>query len=225
MTRLAPPPALPVRAATGFGTAIVLGVALGAAARLADVLGSPWFAIVPANAIGAWLALAFLVGAGARTIPTASLKGLVALAAAVVAYYALIAAFAGGFRAIGASHAALIWGAVAVIAGPILGAAGGAWRRGRGWPRAIALGLLAAALLAEGFVFGAPRLARVDQIAHDPAAFVFAAEMVVALVLPAALLLPGERSRGYAATLWLAGAAMLAIGPVTTIVRSAADRF
>ena len=220
---IAPP--LAVRAVGGFGTAILGGAALGAAAWFADGLAYPLGLLIPANSIGVWLGAAFILGASARTLPTGALRGVIGLLSAVAAYYLLIAIFGQGVRAIGASHAATIWGAVALIAGPIMGGAGAVWRHAEGWPRAIGVAVLASALFAEGLVFGGPRLIHVDELVYDPGAFLFAAEMILALILPWILLRRGERLRGYAATVALAVVAALAIGPVTTIVRGLADRF
>ena len=218
-------PSLANRLVGGFGTSILGGAALGAAAWFADGLAYPLGLLIPANAIGVWLGVAFVLGASARTLPTGALRGVIGLLSAVVVYYLLIAIFGQGVRAIGASHAATIWGAVALIAGPIMGGAGAVWRHGAGWPRAIGVAVLASALFAEGFVFGAPRLVHVDRLVYDPVAFLFAAEMILALALPWLLLRPGERARGYLATAAMAVIAALAIGPVTTILRALADRF
>jgi hypothetical protein len=223
--RAAVTPTLATRAVGGLGASIGGGALLGAAAWFADQLGWPLELLVPANLIGVWLAVAFLLGGSARTIPTGALRGLIALIAAVVTYYLLIALLGEGIRAIGASHAATIWGFVAFIAGPVLGGAGAVWRHGTGWPRAIGVAVLAAALVGEAVVFGGPRLVRVDQLVYDPGAFLFAAEGVIGLLLPALLLRRGERLRGYLATVALAVVAALAIGPITTIVRGLADRF
>lgn len=180
---------------------------------------------MPANSVGAWLGLAFVLGALARSIPTAAIKGLVGLLSAVGAYYLLIGVLGEGFRAIGASHAASVWGAVALLAGPVMGAAGGLWRHRRGWPRAIAVGLLASALLAEGIGFGLARWAHLEQLPSDPGAVILVVEAALGLALPFVLLPAGERFRGYvaAAAIGLVGAA--AIGPVTDLLRSIADRF
>ena len=218
-------PSLASRVLGGFGASILGGAALGIAAWSTDQLGFPWTAFIPANAIGAWLGVAFILGASARTIPTGALRGLVGLLSAVAAYYLLIGLLGAGFRAIGASHAATIWGAVALIAGPILGLAGSTWRHGRGWPRAIAVAILAASLVAEGVAFGARRLTALDQLTTDPAALLRAAEAVLGIVLPAVLLRRGERLRGYVATAALAVIAALTIGPVTAALRAVADRF
>ena len=206
------------RALSGFGTGIALGAGLGALAWLADQLPYPWQTLIPANAIGAWLGLGFLLGASARTVPTGALRGLIGLLSAVAAYYALISIFAVGFRLIGASHAATTWGAVAVIAGPVFGAAGGAWRHWEGGGRAFAVGLLAAAFVAEGVAFGELRTG-------DAVGIFYLIEIGIGLAIPAILLRAGERLAGYAATLTLALAIGIAIEPVTALVRAAADRF
>ena len=172
---LAISPSLGGRVLGGFGASVLGGAALGALAWWTDELGFPWTAYIPANAIGAWLGLAFVLGASARTIPTGGLRGLLGLVSAVAAYYVLIGGFGDGFRAIGASHAATVWGAVALLAGPVFGLTGATWRHRHGRQRSIAVGVLAAALIAEGVVFGAPRWARGDQVATDPGAFVLAA--------------------------------------------------
>lgn len=222
---LAIAPPLAVRVVGGFGTSILGGGALGAAAWFADGLAYPLGLLIPANAIGVWLGVAFILGASARTVPTGALRGVIGLLSAVAVYYVLIAIFGQGYRAIGASHAATIWGAVALMAGPLMGGAGAVWRHRTGWSRALGVAVLASALFAEGFVFGAPRLIHPDQLVYDPGAFLFLAEMILAAVLPWILLRRGERLRGYIATAGLAVIAALAIGPVTTIVRGLADRF
>ena len=218
-------PGVVSRAVSGFGTSIGVGVALGAAAWISDQLSWPSSLLIPANAIGVWLGVAFILGASARTIPTGVLRGLIGLLSAVAAYYLLFAVLGQGIRAVGASHAATVWGAVALLAGPLMGGAGSVWRYGHGWPRAIGVGVLAAALIGEGVVFGAGRLVHVDQLGTDPGAFLLAAEIVLGLALPWLLLHRGERLRGYVATATLAAISTVAIGPVTTLVRALADRF
>jgi hypothetical protein len=195
-----------------------LGAALGALAWLADQLQYPWSALIPANAIGVWLGLAFLLGASAKTVPTGALRGLVGLLSGVAAYYALISIFAVGFRVIGASHAATTWGAVALVAGPLFGAAGGAWRHWGGNRRAFAVGLLGASLIAEGVAFGKLRTG-------DAVAVFYLVEIAIGLLLPIFLLRPRERLAGYGASVILAAAMAIAIEPVTAVVRSIADRF
>ena len=222
---LAISPSLGGRVLGGFSASILGGAALGALAWWTDELGFPWTAYIPANSIGAWLGLAFVLGASARTIPTGALRGLIGLVAAVVTYYVLIGVFGDGFRAIGASHAATVWGGVAVLAGPVFGLAGASWRHGHGLVRSIAVAMLAAALIAEGVAFGADRWTRGDQVLTDPGAFILAAEAALGLALPWLLLRRGERLAGYVAVAILAVVAAVAIGPLTTVLRAVADTF
>ena len=86
------------RAAFGFGTGIALGVALGSLAWLSDQLEYPYSALIPANMIGAWVGLGFILGASAKTVPTGALRGLIGLLSAVGAYYLLISLSEAGFR-------------------------------------------------------------------------------------------------------------------------------
>jgi hypothetical protein len=217
-------PPLVERAVGGFGWSIGGGAALGVAAWLSDQLAWPYSLLLPANAIGAWLAVAFILGGSARTIPTGALRGLIGLLSAVAAYYLLFAILGEGFRAQGATHAATIWGVVALVAGPIMGGAGAVWRYGTGWPRAIGVAVLAAAFIGESVVFGGQRLVRLDP-ASDPGSLLYLIELIVGLALPFLLLHRDERLRGYLSTLALAVVAGVAIGPVTAIIRGVADRF
>lgn len=206
------------RVAFGFGTGIGFGVALGALAWLSDQLPYPWGAIIPANGIGAWVALGFVLGASARTVPTGALRGVIGLLSAVVAYYFLISAFGSGIRVVGATHAATTWGAVALVVGPVFGAAGGAWRHGRGWFRVTAVAILAAALIAEGVVLGGLRLA-------DAAGVVLTIQTGVGALLPLVLLRPRDRLAGYAVLAIMTLVAGLTLQPAITFVRAIADRF
>ncbi len=180
---IAPP--LASRAVGGFGTSIVGGAVLGALAWLSDQLGYPLGLLLPLNAIGAWLGVAFALGASARTVPTGALRGLIGLLAAVAAYYLLFATLGDGFRAIGAGHAATIWGVVALVAGPLMGGAGAAWRHRTGWARTVGVALLAAALIGEGVVYGGARLVALGNVTQDPGALLFGAEIVIGLAAAA----------------------------------------
>ena len=218
-------PSLIGRAVEGLGTSILVGGALGAAAWFSDQLQWPYSLLIPANMIGVWLAIAFALGASARTIPTGAIRGLIGLLAAVAVYYLLFAILGAGYRAIGAGHAATVWGLVALLSGPVMGGAGAVWRHASGRPRATAVAVLAAALIAEGAVFGVSRLVHLDQVGADPGALLYGAEILIGALLPTILLRPGERGSGYAVTAGFAILGAVAIGPVTAILRSIADQF
>lgn len=218
-------PSLAGRAAGGFGASILAGALLGGSAWFSDQLAWPYSLLVPTNAIGVWVGVAFVLGASARTLPTGGLRGLVGLLTAVAAYYLLFATLGAGYRATGAGHAATVWGLVALVAGPVMGGAGATWRHATGWPRAFAVAILSAALLAEGIMFGLGRLVHLDQLAADPGALLFGIEIVIGVALPGILLARGERLRGYGVTVALGAAGALAIGPVTATLRAIADRF
>jgi len=212
--------AIPRTVVAGIG----LGIVLGSASWFADQLAWPYQLLVPANAIGAWLGVAFVAGATGRTIPLGALRGLLALAAAVATYYLLIRLTGEGIRAVGAAHAATVWGMVAMVAGPVMGAAGATWRHGRGWPRAISVSLLAAALVAESIGLGAPYLLA-GRLTVDPGTILMAAMALLGFLLPALLLGRGERLRGYISLGAIAAAAILAIRPTVDLVRELANRF
>ena len=204
--------------------AVGLGIVLGGASWFSDQLAWPLQLLVPANAIGAWLGVAFVAGATGRTVPLGALRGLLALVAGVAAYYLLIRLLSVGIRAQGALNAATIWGLVAMVAGPAMGAAGATWRHGRGWPRAISASLLSAALVAESSL-GAPYLLTPGGLAVEPGTIFIVAVALLGLLLPALLLSRGERLRGYISLGAIAAVALLAIRPTFDLVRELADRF
>jgi hypothetical protein len=224
-------PDLPVRvplvgrAVEGIGTSLVAGALLGGSSWFSDQLAWPYSLLIPTNLIGVWLGVAFALGASARTLPTGALRGLIGLLAAIGTYYLLFAVIDAGIRSTGAGHAATVWGLVALVAGPVMGGAGAAWRHGTGWLRVTGVALLAAGLLAEGIAFGLGRLVHVDQLSVDPGALLFGIEIVLGALLPLLLLRGRDRLRGYAVTAAMGVVAVIAIGPITTALRAVADRF
>ncbi len=127
------------------------GLALGAFAAAGDRLpvDTPLVVLVAlANAVGPWLVVAFLSGGGGSTMRMGAVVGTATLLAAVVAYYAVAATVLGG-PYVDPARAAVVWGAVAVVVGVPMGAAGAAWARDAGRARTLGVGLFAALLLAE----------------------------------------------------------------------------
>ena len=151
-----------------MGTSLVAGALLGGSSWFSDQLAWPYSLLVPTNLIGIWLGVAFAPGCSARTLPTGALRGLMRLLAAIGTYYLLFALIDAGIRSTGAGHAATVWGLVALVAGPVMGGAGAAWRHGNGWLRATGVALLAAGLLAEGIAFGLGRLVHLDKLGRRP---------------------------------------------------------
>jgi hypothetical protein len=152
-----------------------------------------------ANAVSPWLVAPFLVGALARRPAAAALAGLLTCAGQVAGYY--LAADLRGF-AVG-SASILLWTCAGVLGGPLFGAAGRLWRRGRsGGSRWVGVGaaLLAGCWLAEALLTYLVVLRRPDE------ALVFA---VVAGLLVVLLSRGGDRR------------AVLARLPVATAVGAA----
>ena len=97
-----------------------------------------------------WLIGAFVVGGMSRRPVSGAAAATLTLAGAVVVYYALIVA-SGERAGVNLLPAALAWAGVAAVAGPVLGAAGGAWSAPHGRRRAVAAGVLGAVFVAMGF--------------------------------------------------------------------------
>lgn len=124
---------------------LVVGVGTGVVTQvLQSVLPTGWSQA--ANAISPWLLVAFLVGSVMPDRTSAVLAGAATLVLALVGYYATTMIRYG----IGGGTSSLVfWGLGAIVGGPVFGLAGHTWRTGEHRYRAIALGLLTAAFLAE----------------------------------------------------------------------------
>ena len=125
---------------------VVVGLGLGVVTQiLQSVLPTGWSQA--ANAISPWLLVAFFIGAAMPDRGSAVVAGLATLVLALIGYYATTQLRYG----IGGGTSALIfWGLGAAVGGPVFGLAGHTWRTGEHRYRALALGLLAAAFIAEG---------------------------------------------------------------------------
>jgi hypothetical protein len=100
-----------------------------------------------ANAISPWLLVAFLVGSAMPSRPAAVAAGIATLVLALVGYYAMTEV---RFGIGGGTSSLVFWGIGALVGGPVFGLAGYGWRTAEYRYRAAALGLLAAAFIAEG---------------------------------------------------------------------------
>lgn len=124
----------------------VVGIGLGVVTQiLQSVLPTGWSQA--ANAISPWLLVAFLVGAAMPDRASAVVAGLATLVLALIGYYTTTQL---RYGIGGGTNALIFWGLGAVVGGPVFGLAGSVWRTGEHRYRALALGLLAATLFAEG---------------------------------------------------------------------------
>lgn len=122
----------------GIAAAVAAGLALGFVSRWIDTAAWPpdWIGYV----FTPWLAAAWLVGAPSASARRGALIGLVVLLATVIAY--LVSAGPNSLPA------AALYG-LAVLAGPIFGAAGATWRGRVRWS-AVSGALLGVTVIVEG---------------------------------------------------------------------------
>ncbi|MEH3078161.1 MAG: DUF6518 family protein [Quadrisphaera sp.] len=187
--------------APALAAAVAVGLAWGAATSgLQTVL--PWPFAGLANAVGPWVAPAFVVGALTRRPWIAVLAGLLVCLGEVAGYYVTSA-----LRGFGVNPAwVLLWSATAVVGGPGLAVAGWWWRRAASL-RLAALGaaLLGGVFLTEGAVSYAYYLGYVG----DAVVFCVLGTLLVAVLGATAAAARGSRAwspraRGVgAAAAWL----------------------
>jgi hypothetical protein len=176
-----------VVAAAGLGVAARLAAGAGLIAHAgpaAEPVGKlgPWVI-----ALGApWLAVAWGLGALTRDAAAGTVAGALALAGGTGAWYALTVV-TNGRAALGyAVPVSIAWGAAALAAGALFGAAGALWRSGRtDAARALGTAILAGSFVGEAVLLQA-------QWDGRAARAVLTAELLAGLVAPALLL---RRSR------------------------------
>jgi hypothetical protein len=122
---------------------LLAGAVLGVLSRLADT--ACWAPGWLGNVLTPWLAAAWLVGASARTPRSGAVPGL-ALLLATVGSYLVVAATSWDAGTLAPRLLPL-----ALLAGPVFGAAGAAWRAGTRYARA-AGALLGASVVVEGLI-------------------------------------------------------------------------
>jgi hypothetical protein len=166
-----------------------------------------------ANSGAVWSVAAFAAG---RFLPvrirSAAIVGVLTLVGAVVGYYGSTTVFLRDHVDMAAMRAPLLWLAIAVIAGPIVGVAGMLARTGRRiWVRAVAVDLVGAVFVGEAIYQAA--------VNHDGA--VAAMLAVIGALLPPLFAGSGP-DRRWVAIAWapvsLAGVA--AVGAVYAIVNT-----
>jgi hypothetical protein len=223
-TALAPETAVAPRPSTlrWLGVAALLGIGLGALSVVGDFTTDDGPAILLnalANAMGPWVVTAFIAGVAAGRPVVGIVAGVVALAVAVVTYY-LGAVIFWGDRVPDLRLTILVWLAAGLVAGSILGGAGGTWAGAdRRW-RPLAAALLSGGLLAEAAYY-ANDLANCNCLdATRPALYVVLVNFAVAVVAPIILVAPGARIRTYAYAAGLAVGGYAAIVLVFAAVRA-----
>lgn len=123
-----------------------IGLLTGALTQLGQgVLPEGWGQI--ANAMAPWLLIAFLLAATMPDRRWAVAAGIGSLFLALVGYYALIQL---RFGYGGSTSSWIFWSLGAIAGGTVFGWAGHVWRTGTPRERAVAIGLAAAAFVAEG---------------------------------------------------------------------------
>ena len=131
--------------ATATLLAVVVGVAVGALTFVGQrFMPGQWNTLVNSGAI--WLVPVFFVGSRMPSLPWAAAAGATTLLATLAGYYVP--------SALGGTPQSLfyvaLWVAMALVAGPLFGAAGRAWRSDRRRLRVIGVALLGGVLAAEG---------------------------------------------------------------------------
>jgi hypothetical protein len=125
--------------------AVVVGVAVGALTFVGQrFLPGQWNTLVNSGAI--WLVPVFVVGSRTRSLPWAAAAGVATLLATLAGYYVLYT-LAGTPKSL---FYVALWVGVALIAGPLFGVAGCAWRSDRRRRRVVGLAMLGGVLAAEG---------------------------------------------------------------------------
>lgn len=140
--------------------ALVLGIALGFASWGADHVSSDSSTTGLAidilrragNAPTPWLIVAFVIGALSRSVVGGAISATLSLAVAVVVYYVLIH-LSGERVGVDLVRIARAWLAVAALAGPLLGGAGGAWSGGTRVPRITGAIVLGSSLAGIGLFY------------------------------------------------------------------------
>lgn len=199
--------------AAAVGFALGAGLLLGLLSVGSDYLLSyPWSMI--GNVAGTWVLVAFAIGAVAdRSIARGAIAGLLALVTATVVYYAAMSLIWPPSSVSKLVPGVVVWGVVALVVGPGAGAAGAAWRGGAAgrsrprWLRPVAVGAAAAVLAAEGAFLAVTASTSETLLGAG-------VELVVAGMVPIALVGPArERALAYA-TLALVGLASLPVAGI-----------
>jgi len=129
------------------GLIVVVGLGTGVLSQFAqDLLPGEWSQL--GNAISPWLLVAFLLASVMPDARWAIAAGVIALALAVVGFYATTTL---RFGIGGGTSSLIFWGTGALVGGTVFGLTGFEWRTSPDHRRrALAIGLLAAVWIGEG---------------------------------------------------------------------------
>ena len=131
--------------ATATLLAVVVGVVAGALTFVGQrFMPGQWNTLVNSGAI--WLVPVFFVGSRTRSLPGAAAVGGATLLATLAGYYVPYT-LAGTPQSL---FYVALWVGVALIAGPLFGVAGWAWRSDRRRLRVVGVAMLSSVLAAEG---------------------------------------------------------------------------
>ncbi len=126
--------------------AAVVGVVIGTLTLIGQgQLPGAWNHL--ANTGGPWLVAAFYVGAFMASDLRAALAGFISLLGCLLGYYVAAHFFV---DASADSSIVIFWIGIALVGGPLFGAAGRWWRDTREWQRVVGAALLGAVIIAEG---------------------------------------------------------------------------
>jgi len=158
------------------------------------------------------------MGSLVRNRAFGALLGTVSLAAAVVSYYAAMFLLdygmgLDGVVADGLPSFALLWVTVAVLGGPLFGAAGASWRGSQQALRLASVAVLAGALAGECVFWLSRGVGAADRI-------LFVAGLLMAALLPVWLLRSAERWFGLALALGFTCVGLVALAVLGVIVRA-----
>jgi hypothetical protein len=162
---------------------VVVGLALGVFAVLADgIVRWRWFVSL-GNLASPWGLAAFLVGLRAESPRRGALVGAVTLVIGVATYYVGLA-----LRGYVVGEPTVAWTAVATVAGPIMGLSGAAVSSLRERPPAVAVAAPSAMLVAESIFFVIDRRVWLYNLRAEPYRLVdlglVAAFLIGAMALP-----------------------------------------
>lgn len=182
--------------------AVVVGCLLGTFSILADgIIGGRLFGIL-GNIASPWGLAAFLVGRRTTSSKLGATAGALTLVVGVTTYYLGTA-----FRGYVLADADLVWTAVALVAGPVMGVSGAVTTSRPALPPVAAVALPSAMLVAEGIFLAVDRRVWRSNLGAEPYRLIDLGVMVALFLGGLALAAWLERDRRRRMAVFLAVAA------------------